>query len=554
MSVSKNNAAALLAIACVMLIQALYAMKLNTDFYRQHAPFYDSCSYANELAEVAGTVRMEGFTAGIKRSLSGNVALPWLEMTALAKLLMPSRYLGIWLQTVWLAWLALSIEWYLVRYRGVPVWLGFCLTLPFVSFARIYEWNGGLPDFRMDLSLYIFTSLSAIWYLATYETASRIPWLLTGIAAMLACLGRATAPVYLLVMVGPLLAFRFARSRGRRMELAVNFIWMAVPVVLAVGAFLIYNFKFLYFYYVTWSPDANRHLPLRESYPHLVMVLWHVGSVMVGCAMAAFALNVVLGWIRLNEIDWKIVWLAAASPLFLFFRGAGMNPFVSMPAIFGCLLFAYLPFRGSQPAFSREWVCWIVGAMAAGSSLLNAFTPNLPRPYSGPTTSRMAGFKSVIEQMSQDASQRGLRRVEYIVPESGDFHFSALSNVLIYEFGAVPDKDHHLYSGGLTFDFPNQKAFSPTDEVLWKLDVPGETDQEKMDNLVSLAMQSADYLLVPDQPTLDWLEQNRKFNYINLKTRELKTRLIATGAWVQLGNGAAASDHETIEVYARRAR
>jgi hypothetical protein len=564
MSLSRNNAAALLAIAGLMVLQAGYAMKLNRDFYLVHAPFYDSCGYTNQLADIASTARAEGFGAGIRDSLHGNVALPWLEMTTLAKIVAPSRYLAIWLQTVWLALLAFSIYWYLVRYRGAPVWLGLCLTLPFVSFARVYEWNGGLPDFRMDLSLYIFTSLSAVWYLATYETESRTPWLLSGIAAMLACLGRATAPIYLIVMLGPLLALRFLNSQGRRKELAVKCAWMAVPVLVAVGAFLIYNFRFLYYYYVTWSPDANRHLPLRQSYPHLVMVAWHVGNVMVVCAMAACALNILLGGVQIRRIDWKIVWLAAAAPLFLFFRGAGMNPFVSMPAVFGCLLFAYLPFRGSQPLFSREWACWIAGAMAVGASFFNAFTPNVPKPYSGPTRSRMAGFKAVIELMNQDATRRGLARAEYILPESGDFQCSAFSNVLIYEFGGKRDNADTSYPGGcdkartlssgVTFHFPHAKVFSSTDTVLWNLDVPGNTDEEKMGNMVSIAMQSANYLLIPDQPTLDWLEKNLKFNLINLKARELKARLLATGEWVQLGGGFAASDHETIEVYTRRSK
>jgi hypothetical protein len=563
MSVSRESAAALAAVAGVMLLQGLYAMKLNADFYKVHAPFYDSCSYTNELADVACTVRTEGFGSGVKKSLSGNVALPWLEMTVLAKIFTPSRYLAIWLQVVWFALLALSICWYLIRYRGVPVWLGFCLTLPFVSFARVYEWNGGLPDFRMDLSLYIFTSLCAVWYLATYETESRIPWLLSGIAAMLACLARATAPVYLIVMLGPLLTIRFLNSPGRRKTLALNCVWMCVPIAFAVGAFLVYNFSFLYFYYVTWSPDANRHLPLRQSYPHLVMTLWHLGYVMVDCGLAALAVSFLLGLPKqIRQIDGKIVWLALSAPLFLFFRGAGMNPFVSMPAVFGSLLFVYLPFRGAQPAFRRGWACLLLGVLAAGSSIFNALTPNVPRPYVGPSSTRMAGFKSVIERVTRDATVRGLHEVEYIAPESGDFHYCAFSNVLTYEFGALPGKDGDLNLGGrgearalstgLTFRSPHRDAFTATDELLWKLEVPGQTEKEKMDSLVSMAMQSGNYLLVPDEPTLDWLEHNIGFNYINLKTRELKTRLLATGEWVQLGGAAATSEHESIVVYARR--
>ena len=556
MSALRSNALALLAIVGVTLLQGLYAVKLNTDFYRVHAPFYDSCSYTNQLADVAVVARTEGVAAGIKRSLSGNVALPWLEMTALARIVEPSRRLGVWLQSAWLTLLALSIYWYLIRYRAIPSWLGFCLTMPFISFSQIYVWNGGLPDFRMDLSLYIFTSLFLVWYLATYETQAKYPWVFSGMGAMLACLSRATAPVYLVLMLGPLLAIRFWNARGRRRELAVNCAWMGAPIAFATGAFLIYNFHYLYFYYVTWNPDANRHLPWSQSYAHFLMTGWSLGNVMVACSLAALFLNLAIGLRgRVRQVDWKPVWLAAAAPLFLFFRGAGLNPFVTMPAVFGALLFSYLPFRGPQPAFSRGWSSVLIGILAATASISSALTPNARRPYLEPSTTRVAGFNSLIDRMNQDASQRGARRIKYIVPEIGDFNSGALANLLIYEYGAMPGPDGDLRTGlGVTYDFPQQAAFVPAAEVQWKLDVPGQTDEDKMANLVSMGTKLPDYLLLPDDPTLDWLEHNLGFNYINLKTRELKTRLLATGTWVRLGNPAVTSEHEAIEVYRRRSR
>jgi hypothetical protein len=550
----RSSAVALAAIVGVMLLQALYAMHLNADFYKDHAPFYDSCSYTKQLADIAFTTRAQGFRAGIKRSLSGNVALPWLEMTVLANFVEPSRYLGIWLQSVWLTLLALSVYWYLARYRGVQAWLAFCLTLPFISFARIYYWNGGLQDFRMDLSLYIFTSLCGVWYLATYETDARFPWLLSGAAAMLACLSRATAPVYLILMLAPLLAIRFWNARGRRRSLAVNCAWMCAPIAIAVGAFLIYNFNYLYYYYVTWNPDANRHLPWSQSYPHLLMTIWHVGHVMVECSLAAFVLNFFMGLPNgVRQLDWKLVWLAEAAPLFLFFRGAGLNPFVSMPAVFGSLLFAYLPFRGDQPAFHRAWAGVLIGVLAAAASIFNVVASDRQQPYAAPSTTSMAGFKSVVDVMNRDASLRGSRRIEYIAPEIGDFNSGALANVLIYEYRAMPGQDAALHAAsGLAYDFPEEAAFTPSAEVQWKLDVPGNTDEEKMAYLVSMAAGLANYLLLPDEATVDWLEHNVGYNYANLKTRELKTRLLAMGEWVQIGGAARTSEHESIEVYARR--
>jgi len=379
---------------------------------------------------------------------------------------------------------------------------------------------------------------------------------------MLACLARATAPVYLAVMLGPLLIIRMWNARGDRKKMLINWVWMGVPILVSAAAFLIYNFHNLYFYYVTWSPDANRHLPLKQSYPHLVMTLWHVGEGMVGCSLVVFAINVALSArTSMPRIDWKVLWLGFSAPLFLFLRGAGLNSFVSMPAVFGCLLFAYLPFRGTQPFFGQRWACVLAGVLAASTSLYNAMTPNITRPYKGMSFTRMDGFKSVIEDMNADASRRGLHQAFFVAPESGVFNCGALENVMVYEFGAKCDRSNLIHEGGcgephtlnsgLTLQFRHNLAFTPTDPLLWKLNVPGETDAQKIDNLVSMAMQSADYLLLPDASTVSYLEEHSQIEYINLKTGELKARLLGTGEWTRLGAGSV-SPYETIEVYARR--
>jgi hypothetical protein len=291
------------------------------------------------------------------------------------------------------------------------------------------------------------------------------------------------------------------------------------------------------------------------------MAFWHIGGEMVGCAMAAFALNFALNP-RIGQIDWRIPWIAAAGPLFLFLSTAALNPYVSLPGVFGCLLFAYLPFRGVQPVYTRRWACLMAGTLAVGSSIYTAANPDETRPYKGRSHTMMSGYKSVIEQMSQDALRRGLRKAEFIAPTTADFNCMALENVIIYDYGAICDRGGKIEEGGcgdartlrsgVTLQFRHHSAFTATDDFLWKRDVPGASDQDKMNSLVSMAMQSTDYLLMPDERTLYYLETHQWGYLMNLKTRELKTRLLATGAWVQLGAGYPASENETIEVYARR--
>jgi hypothetical protein len=364
-------------------------------------------------------------------------------------------------------------------------------------------------------------------------------------------------------MIGPLLLVRLATAQGKRRAILVNCLYMLLPVLISAGAFLAYNFSYLYFYYVTWSPDANRHLPWKESSMHFSMAESHVGNVLLWCGLAAVLINIVCirKWVRL---DWRPIWLALAAPLFLAYRGAGLNPFVSMPAVFGFLLFACLPFDGIQPAARFLWARAMIGILLAGGAIACAAAAGQPQLYSGPNLTSMPGVRTVIDRASQDASSRGLREVDFVAPELGDFHTCMITNVLIYEYGAVPGDDQtaagmehktgKLYSQrGLTYNFPNELAFTASDELFWKIKVAGDSDQEKLENVVAMMVAgSPDYLLLPDEVTLKWLERDRGFYFINLKTRALMSRLLALNKWVSLGEPVRVDANEKIEVFAPR--
>ena len=59
------------------------------------------------------------------------------------------------------------------------------------------------------------------------------------------------------------------------------------------------------------------------------------------------------------------------------------------------------------------------------------------------------------------------------------------------------------------------------------------------------------YLLLPDERGLEFLERKRSYNFCNLKVRELKRRLLATGRYALLGEPAEISAQEWIQVYVR---
>src|ERR1700733_13692616 len=134
----RRDLIALAALAAITIAQGFYAAKLNVDFYKEHTPFFDSCSYTNQLAIIGSKTRSMGFFRAVQDSLSGeegrNVALPYLEVNLLAPIVAPTRVMGVWLQSVWMMALALSLYWYFARYRALDRWLAILLVLPFISF------------------------------------------------------------------------------------------------------------------------------------------------------------------------------------------------------------------------------------------------------------------------------------------------------------------------------------------------------------------------------------------------------------------------------------
>jgi hypothetical protein len=167
----------------------------------------------------------------------------------------------------------------------------------------------------------------------------------------------------------------------------------------------------------------------------------------------------------------------------------------------------------------------------------------------------MPGARAVIDRASQDARAKGFSRIEFIAPELGDLHSSAVSNILTYEYGAIPGSDKGLYvPGGLTYHFPEELTFTASDELFWKMKWPDDSDAKRLDNVVTMMLsESPDYLLLPDEKTLEWLEHDRTFNFINQKTRILMTRLLATNRFASLGDAVAVDTNEKIEVFAPRA-
>ena len=551
--------AGFLLIAACVLAQTLYAIRLNTLLYARTGPFYDSMSYLHHYAKVLTVSRDQGIPAGLRLAFhSGTVSLPWI-FTALCSPVLPlSRHGAIWFQEIWMLALGWSVFFYLTRYRRLPAARSFCLTLPFLAFHAAFAANGGVSDFRMDLMLYLLLSNMAVWYLATYETASWRPWAASGLFLLLAILNRATSPVYIAAMFGPLLAARvLTGSRVERIRVVTRLLAFWGPPAVLGSLALIANFEKLHYYYFVWGADPNANLPLSRSLVHVLLAGSSIGIPLTLAAIPALLLRLWDGrsvygrrwrdWMR--GLDWRLLWLGTAPVLMLVIRGAGLNPYASMPAVFGGLLFCFLPLARDPAgsAFGRNVMAALVVTACLANAAHGYWMHRDPRGLA-PT---MPALRRAVELMHDDTVASGRTLARFATAHIVDFDALALRSVLIFEYGAAP-RNNLLTYGGVAFRTEDTNAFGHAVPVRWERDVAGGNDDEKLATLVSLASRDLDYIFLPDARSLDWLEKHRAFNFMNTKTRAMKTRLLATGQWEPLGEPLVASPNETVQLYRKR--
>ena len=218
----------------MVLVLGGYASWLNHQFYLRQAPFFDSASYTNYLARVMGATRIDSVKDGLAVALEGSTApLPGLEAWLLALLHVPVsslRQLGVWMQVVWLLALAMSLYFYWLNDRRRGPWASVLSVASFPGVRRCVSLRRRLAGFPAG-----FVALPPACGSGGLVSAYLLQRFADNLAARgmflaLACLNRATAPVYWIVMVGPLLLVRFFACADRK-RLLQGVGWMILPAV-----------------------------------------------------------------------------------------------------------------------------------------------------------------------------------------------------------------------------------------------------------------------------------------------------------------------------------
>ncbi len=557
-------AALLVVLFCAAI--GCYFCALQDLYYSHYQPFFDSLGYYDQMHAVMTTGQQEGFGSSLAHAMNSGstVFMPYLLASLLALVVEPSRNLGVWMQVFELGILMVSVSYYFYRVKKIDPLPGLLLLVPFVLTTCLYRNNGGVSDFRMDLSLYLTYSITCVWYLIATKTGQKTHFLFVGLAIAAACLFRATAPVYLILGLAPLAVMDVLRAKNRQPVL----IGLAVAFSAAVAGsiwFYIYQYDKLYYYYFVWNADANAKLSMVESSAHVKFALKHIGDQFL---IWIIALNVLallatskqestkvfvtakrlLGQ-TFRETDYRLVWLAVAPLAMLVFRGAGLNQFVCMPAIVGVLLLLLSPLANNKALFASRPALLsaaLVSLICVGLIGFDGWNRHKEGDYNS-----MAAHKIAINEIVSDAKAEGLQDVNFGSTHVFYINSASLNSTMRFDTPAVSFDGRKMFVDDVRM-IANGIFSGVVADANWEA-LAGAT-QEKLDGLLSYADKSMDYVIVPDDSTIDFLEEKIAFNIINQHQRYLKAHIVQGGNWVPVTEVIENGKHERVTIYRNRSK
>lgn len=535
----KVSIALLLSVAIVASIATI----LNIKFYQVHGPFYDSMAYMNHLAWVMSQAKEQGILSAISNSVTqSTVFLPWVLGAFLALFTEPSRILGVVIQ------LPLVLLQLVTGYRYFRIVAGMTenrsilYALPLIAYPAVFFFNGGLSDFRMDLSQAMGYGAFLASLMVARKTGAIKEWLWVGLVISIVCLFRATTPVYIAII----LALSFLLDVWKKGGLAIvpGYLALSFVVLCLAGWFFVVNFDYLYYYYFTWNPDANARLSLTLSIRHIYfLVAQHIGWILLS------AFFIVMSTALFSAIQsgqrWRLNWLMLVGGLvpisYLVASGAGLNPFVSIVAVPGVMMFMLHPAEHKREQHSKIGLLLAPVALTAGLLLSVATSLYSFNKTVGDWIPQRAGIDQLVNLIREDTGATGIGQARVAFLYLGSVDGSVITNHLVYEKGYRYRRNPgHVELEGFHLSVRHYRSYYS--KVEWAK-IPGMTDAAKMNYIVNDAMKHTDYLIMADE------NSSLSMHYpINSLANEMRKQL-ETSRLKSLQTGLVLSTTESVTVY-----
>lgn len=559
----KGRWASRLFALCWALLLGLYAVTLNRLLYQQQEPQFDATSYLERMHRVMSLARRDGLAAGWHEATQHTtVTLPYLLALPLSGWFKPARWIGIAIQACGLALFLLSYDRVLAA-CGVARRQSRVVGLMSIGLLAALQFpNGGLSDFRMDLLLMLGYGATAGSLSVSLRSGRKRDWLMVGLCGAACGLVRATAPVYVLLAAGPVVAIHFwlANSLRRRAMIAGALLATAVAA-LAAGWFFCINAEYLRFYYTVWNTDANARLPWLDSLGHLKLCWRQLGWAWLG-AMSATG---ILAWRwgngaecdhlpsrtgpweanqRLSPGWWlEFAWYAVAPLALLIGMRAGLNPFVSMPAAIATAMAcgAWLGrLHQSLPAPRARLCGWVIG-LCVLAALAKGWWK-----HAHPNHRQMAEHRAVIAAIIEDARSQGRDHVRFASLQTCDLQTESLWNCVLFDVPAARFNGNEAFVDGIRLE-PERIFFRPA-VADWEA-VPGKDDEARCQSLVRESQNRIDYLVVPEGESVSELAQSAGKDIVNRHVGRLAALIKDDGRWSEIARFRCADNGRSYGLY-----
>ncbi|MEQ1905815.1 MAG: hypothetical protein ABL888_16625, partial [Pirellulaceae bacterium] len=463
-------------------------------------------SYHEKIFRAMTIADEEGLPNGLNEALVGNntTCLPILIAALLGPWMEPTRLVGVWIQVAELLFYLVTLEIYLrlvwkMDFRGRAFSVFSIATL-----AMLFFTNGGLSDFRMDLSLGLMYGASVLWALVARTTCASRHFFWFGFSVGVCCLFRATAPIYLSLALAPVALVDLWSGQGfvkrsRRRG------WIRAMFIAAIAClwFYVLNFDYLYYYYFVWNTDANAKIPRLESFLHLEMVGrqlgWSFLVLVLGYgalkifearaqAQSAVAAEGVEDRVTRGQVV-RLMWFAAAPLVILIGRRMGLNPFVSMPSSMLIHVLVVIGIvRGAANFSLRTWkLLWVVLlvsiALALGRGLKKHIYPRYPL---------MAGHLQLLDAMVVDAKAHGIKSAHFASAQMMDYETSSLHSVILFDHPRAMRQGLSKLIDGISLS-PSGVMNRPA-AVNWQ-NIKGDSDAARIRELSAMTANQVDYLI-----------------------------------------------------------
>ena len=248
--------------------------------------------------------------------------------------------------------------------------------------------------------------------------------------------------------------------------------------------------------------------------------------------------------------DARLIWLALAPIGFLVFTGAGLNPYVSMPAVLGCLLCLIGPVLISPHRLGPGKPRLLAGSLAVLCFVLLAikgWEKHKPRECNS-----MAAHRETIQTMIEDAKAHGLRYFNFDSSHVYYLNASSLHSTARFDVKDVSVVDSKLSSDGV-FLFRNSIISHVVAQANWN-ELPGEGTELKLQSLLNQADETCDYLIVPESNTIEFLEKQVSLNIINQHQRVFKDHVQKSSNWTPISGPIANSENEVVRIFRNETR